>query len=213
MKSRCVFTALIASAIATAACGGKVPETRYYQLAGPIAKAAPGELMIVLESLETDSGYDDDRIVYRSTPYRLDYYQYHRWSAAPGVMIGNFLEQALERSGKFRAVIREVSDQSPVVIRGRVLAIEEVDTSKTSWLGRIVLELTLTDSKTGEALWSEQFEETEPLSVQTPEGLAQALTIVMTRIAARATPAIAEHADRQARIHAALPKLAAGGSK
>jgi len=196
--------ALIASAFAVAACGGKVPETRYYQLAGPTAKARPGDLVIVLESLETDSGYDDDRIVYRSTPYRLDYYQYHRWSASPGVMVGNFLEQALERSGHFRAVIREVTDQSPIVVRGRVLAIEEVDTSKTSWLGRIVLELTLTDSKTGSALWSEQFEETEPLRVQSPEGLAQALSIAMSRIAERATPSIAEHADRQARIHSSL---------
>ena len=39
----------------------------------------------MLESLETEAGYDDERIVYRTTPYRLDYYQYHRWSAPPGV--------------------------------------------------------------------------------------------------------------------------------
>lgn len=178
------------------ACGGKLPETRYYQLVAPASASRPGDLVIGLESFETDSGYDDERIVYRTTPYRLDYYQYHRWSAPPGVMIGNFLEQALERSGEFRSVTRE-SERAPVVIRGRVLAIEEVDTSKTRWLGRIVVELTLGDSKTGAVLWSEQFEETEPLRTQQPEGLAQALSIAMTRIAKRATPSIVELAKRQ----------------
>src|SRR6187402_2785988 len=123
----------LALALALAACAGKIPETRYYQLSAPVAKAPAGTLVIALESFDTDAGYDDDRIVYRTTPYRLDYYQYHRWSAAPGTIVGNYLEQALERSGQFRAVSREASDRSPVVVRGRVLAMEEVDRSKTSW--------------------------------------------------------------------------------
>jgi ABC-type uncharacterized transport system auxiliary subunit len=177
-------------------CGGKLPETRFYQLAAPTTPAKAGDLVIALEPFETDAGYDDERIVYRTTPYRLDYYQYHRWSAAPGTLIGNFLEQALERSGQFRNIARETSDRAPVVVRGRVLAIEEIDTSKTKWEGRLVIELALIDVKTGEALWSEQFEETEPLTKQSPEGLAQALSIAMTRIAQRATPAIADHTRR-----------------
>jgi ABC-type uncharacterized transport system auxiliary subunit len=181
-----------------AACGGRLPETRYYQLVAPTTTSRPGELVIALETFETDAGYDDDRIVYRATPYRLDYYQYHRWSSSPGVMIGNFLEQALERSGEFRSVTRAVSERSPVVVRGRVLAIEEVDATTTNWFGRLVVELTLTDSKTGETLWSEQFEETEPLRTKLAEGLAKALSIAMTRIASRATPAIAEHTRRHA---------------
>lgn len=179
------------------ACGGKVPETRYYKLAPPAASTKTGELVIALDTFETDAGYDDERIVYRTTPYRLDYYQYHRWSAAPGVMVGNFLEQALERSGKFRTVIRDVTDKSPLVVRGRVVAIEEIDKSKASWFGRIVLELRLTDSATGETLWSEQYEETEPLRVQSPDGLAEALSAAMARIAIRATTPIADFATRQ----------------
>ena len=78
--------------VAFAACAGAMPETRYYQLASPEAKATSGgDSVLVLETLHTDSAYDDDRIVYRTTPFRLDYYQYQRWSSAPGVMIGNYL--------------------------------------------------------------------------------------------------------------------------
>ena len=177
-------------------CGGKMPETRYYQLAAPTAGQHGGDSVLVLEALATDPAYDDERIVYRTNPYRLDYYQYHRWSASPGMMVGNYLESALEKSGKFRAVVREMTPDAPVVLGGRVVAIEEVDRSNTEWLGRIVLELTLTDARTGVVLWTEQFEETEPLPAQNPEGLARALSAAMQRIASRAAPVIGEHANR-----------------
>ena len=196
--------------LACAACAGAMPETRYYQLVAPDPKdpgkpAAAGEGVLVLEALHTDSAYDDDRIVYRTTPFRLDYYQYQRWSSAPGVMVGNYLEQALERSGKFRSVVRELTPDAPVILTGRVLAIEEVDTSKTTWLGRIVLELALTDARTGASLWTKQLEEREPLRQQTPEGLAQALSIAMTRIVAQTVPEIADLTARQAVAHDAQP--------
>jgi ABC-type uncharacterized transport system auxiliary subunit len=191
--------------LACAACAGAMPETRYYQLVPPDTKAAGGDGVIVLETLHTDSAYDDDRIVYRTTPFRLDYYQYQRWSSAPGVMVGNYLEQALEHSGKFRSVVREMTPDAPVVLTGRVLAIEEVDKSKVEWLGRIVIELQLTDARTGASLWTKQIEETEPLRQQTPEGLAQALSIAMTRIVAQTVPEIAALTAQQAVAHDTPP--------
>jgi ABC-type uncharacterized transport system auxiliary subunit len=184
------------------ACAGKLPETRFYQLAATQSAAEPtGDATLILETLETDPAYDDDRIVYRTTPYRLDYYQYHRWSATPGTMVGDYLEQAFESSGKFRSVLRDATADAPAVLGGRVLAIEEIDTSKTSWQGRIVIELRLTETKTNTVLWTQQFEETEPLAAQTPEGLAKALSTAMARIATRAAPVVAEHVDRQSKLH------------
>jgi ABC-type uncharacterized transport system auxiliary subunit len=196
---------VLATLLALAACGGKLPDTHFYQLAAPESKAGGGDGLLVLDTLTTDSAYDDDRIVYRTTPFRLDYYQYQRWSSTPGLMVGNYLEQALETSGKFRAVVRELTPDAPVVLAGRVAAIEEVDRSKTLWLGRIVLELILTDAKTGEALWTRQFDETEPLRQQTPEALAAALSIAMSRIAAQTVPAIAEITERQTRLRGDHP--------
>lgn len=193
-------------ALLLVACGGRLPETRFYQLSAPATAAKPGsgQLTLALEHFETDAGYDDERIIYRSTPYRLDYYQYHRWSAAPGVIVGNFLEQALERSGQFASVSRDTTHAS-AALRGRVIAMEEVDRSKTQWQGRLVLELALVDPRTSETLWSQQFEEIEPLRTQSPEGLAEALSIAMTRIAKRATPVIADHTRRQAQLTARTP--------
>jgi ABC-type uncharacterized transport system auxiliary subunit len=184
--------AIVALSIACAACGGTLTETRHYQLAQPEGKLRGGNDILVLESLTTNAAYDDERIVYRTTPVRLDYYHYHRWTSSPGAMVGNYLEQALETSGRFRAVVRELTPDAPVVLTGRVLAIEEIDRSATQWLGRIALELVLTDAHTGALLWTEQIDETEPLRQRNPEGLAAALSIAMSRIVAHVVPTIAE---------------------
>jgi ABC-type uncharacterized transport system auxiliary subunit len=195
---------LIAIALLFAACGGSVPETRYYQLAST-SKAGEhtGAAALAVEALTTDGAYDDERMVYRVNPYRLDYYNYHRWSAAPGMLIGNYIQQAFAKSGRFRAVVHEASEATPVVLGGRVVALEEVDSTKTSWKGRIVIELTLTDNGTNQVLWSEQFEETENLPVQNPEGLARAISVALDRIVKRAVPAVAELAEKQVQVHEA----------
>lgn len=201
-------------ALVLSACAGKVPETRFYQLAAP--KAAPADnsgVAVVIETLDTESAYDDERIVYRLTPYRLDYYNYHRWSAPPGTLVGNYLEQAFEASGRFRAVTREANTSAPVTLGGRVIAIEEVDKSKTEWVGRLVVELTLTDNATGDILWSQQFEETEPLPEQKPEGLAMALSKALERIAARAVPVVAEYATQTAKAQDAAKATASRSAR
>ena len=197
--------------ILLAACGGSAPQTRYYQLAMPAVGThdASGTVLAV-EPLTADGAYDDERIVYRVDPVRLDYYDYHHWSTTPGAMVGSYLKRAFAGSGKFRAVVRDATADTAVVLGGRVIAIEEVDDSKTAWAGHVALELTLTDPKTSEVLWSHAYDEREPLSVQTPEGLARSLGIAMDRIVHEATPAIAELAQRQASARGLVAPAVAG---
>ena len=99
--------------------------------------------------------------------------------------------------------MHEASDAVPVTLGGRVMAIEEVDKSKTQWIGRVAIELTLTDTVTNKVLWAQQYDETEPLKEQTPEGLAQAISIAMGRITERALPTVAEIAEAQQKVHEA----------
>jgi ABC-type uncharacterized transport system auxiliary subunit len=192
--------------VLAAACGGKLPETRYYQLATTASAPAPSAgrsgVVLAIQPLEADPAYDDERIVYRLNAYRLDYYNYHRWSTTPGTLVADFLERAFERSGRFRSVTRDTTAHAaPVTLGGRLVAIEEIDRSKAQWVGRIVVELQLTDTATGDVLWSEQFEETEPLPAQTPEGLAQAISKALDRIAQRALPQVADLAVATARAN------------
>ena len=189
------LTALVI--VLAAACGGSVPATRYYHLATPAPGRASGDVVLVLDELSTDSGYDDERMVYRVNPYRFDYYDYHRWSALPGILVGNYLERALERTGRFRAVIRDRAPEAAVVLSGRIAAIEEIDRSREAWVGHLVVELRLADAETGEVLWTAQFDETEPMTVQSPEGLARAVSAALGRVVARAAPEIAALAEQR----------------
>jgi ABC-type uncharacterized transport system auxiliary subunit len=199
--------------LALAACAGKTPETRFYQLAVPGQTTSTNHagVTLAIEPLETDPAYDDERMVYRLTPYRLDYYNYHRWSSTPGTLIADFLERSFESSGRFRTVTRD-GNAAPVTLGGRVVAIEEVDKSKTSWVGRVVVELRVTEAATGNVLWTEQYEENEPVKQQTPEGLAAALSTALRRISDRALPIVADLALRTAQGKDAEPKATASRS-
>ena len=195
MIARAALATLLA--LAASACAGRTPPTRYYDLAAPLAVAAAAGPTLVLDQLSTDDAYDDERIVYRTSRYRLDYYDYHRWSAPPGVLIANYLERSLERSGRFAGVVRDVTRDAPAILTGRVAALEEVDVSRKVWQGHVVVELRLIDTRTGDTLWSAQYDESEPLTRQSPEGLAEAISVAMARIVDQAAPVIsarlAEH--------------------
>jgi uncharacterized lipoprotein YmbA len=186
--------------IVVTACGGKPPPpTRYYQLAPPAeGPSASGQAALVVEPLAVASAYDDERMVYRTSPYRLDYYDYHRWTSSPGAMITGYLEQALRKSGRFRSVAAESGEDGAFTLGGRVVAIEEVDSSPTRWSGRVALELSLHDA-TGKLVWSGQFDQTVAMPAQSPEGLARAITAAMQQVAAKIAPQLGDVCDRQTR--------------
>ena len=74
---------------------------------------------------------------------------------------------------------------------------EKVDVDRKRWIGRVALELYLEDRRSGEVVWTRQLEQSEPLEVQSPEGLARALSRALDRIARRATPEIARLASQR----------------
>src|SRR5262249_12240600 len=155
-----------------AACSAALPPTHYYQLAAPTGPAPQpaGASVLAIESLSSEGAYDDERIVYRVDPARRDYYQYHRWSTAPGARTGDHLQRALSHRGWLRSVVRDTTTDTAAVLGGRVTAIEEVDESNTRWMGHVALELTLADPRSGEILWSQAYDQREPFADRTPAG-------------------------------------------
>ncbi len=185
--------------LAAAACGGSTPPVRYYQLAVEAPRATgTGDKILAVDALAAEGAYDDERIVYRHNPYRMDYYNYHRWAETPGVLVAGYLQQALARTGDFKAVVHGPAPGATLVLGGRITAIEEVDQDPQHWFGHIALELTLTNPATGEVVWQEPYEDTEPLPMQNPEGLARALSTALATITQRAAPVIAARTEQVA---------------
>lgn len=172
------------------------PDIRYYRLtvdesAMPHADAK-SDLVFSVESMIGDSAYEDQRIVYRVSPYRLDYYHYHRWTAPPGVMVSDFLRDAYERTGYFDSVVAGFSPDAAVFLSGRIIAFEEVDLGHKEWSARAKMNLFLREASSGEVVWSRTVEQEVPVEDLTPEGVAAALSTAVTKIVADTAPEFAK---------------------
>ena len=200
---------LLWSAIAIATGCGSAPRTNYYALALPPASASatPGRGVLSVDELNVAAAYDDQRIVYRKGPYRLDYYEYHQWSAAPSLAITDYVRDALEQSGRFQRVTDQRSADTTLVLRGRISAFEEVDISPTQWVGRVDIELYLEEPQNGQVIWSRRFREERPLTTRHPSGLAQALSMALAQIVAQAAPEISAAAERAGRDQRATSQV------
>lgn len=195
-----VKIAALGAALSAVACGSN-PSVKYYQLALPDGDPrAHGQGILAVEELVADAAFEDQRMVYRQSPYSLNYYYYHRWSAPPGIMVSDFLRLAYKQSGRFRDVMSGYTPGATTVLSGRVMALEEVDVNKKKWLARVRIALHLRDADSGQLLWSTTVSEEEPVESRTPEGVAQALTAAMRRIVDRTVPEIARRTSTRAQL-------------
>jgi ABC-type uncharacterized transport system auxiliary subunit len=207
---------LLFCSLLSTACFGSPPQVAYYRLNVPetvpthaAAEAAqpvtvsetsetapavcPGDGQVVLEELEASAVYSDARIVYRQSPHRHRYYHYHRWSSLPSTQVSNFLRRAWERTGHFeRVLLRRDVNEPTLVVSGRLQAFEEVDLSDEKWIAHVALVLDARDPETDEIVWSQRYDEKEPMPERSPEGLAHSMSVALGRIASQSAPAVAE---------------------
>lgn len=182
---------------ALSACGGSTPEIKHYRLElEPQRKNAQAgdQPVLGIEQFTTDAAYDEPQIVYRSTPYELNYYYYHRWASNPGLLVTDALRRGYAQTGRFESVSTGQVVGSDVILSGHISAIEEVDVSEEKWLGRVVVEMRLRHGQTGDLLWTKVFEEQERLTERSPAGLAKAVSTALTRVVEKSAGDIAQAA-------------------
>lgn len=187
----------LALALLAVSCG--TTPIRHYQpriMTDDVERVSEPQANVVLavRMFSEDAAYDDHRIVYRESEVRFDYYHYHRWAAEPGKMVSSVLREVYRRSGRFRNVTGGDALRASVTLGGRVVALEEVDVSKNEWQARLELELTLRDDQRGTIIWSQLISDSEPLKERSPDGLAHALSVMLTRIGNETAPVIARQA-------------------
>jgi ABC-type uncharacterized transport system auxiliary subunit len=171
-RVRAVLLAACAG-LALAGCAGRArPETRYYTLAisGAPAAALPGPVRVGV--FTADEPYAGERIAYRTSPYRLDYYSYHRWAAKPRTLVATALRDYLERAAP-------PADGLPLEIVGHIRRLEEVD-EPAGWSGALALDLGV--RRGGNVLLERTYAETEPAGARNLEAVAAALSRALGRI-------------------------------
>ncbi len=164
-------------------CGG-VPETYYYTLAFEPDKKqndghAPFSFALGVQKFDSEVIYDDDRIIYRDSPFEVKYYFYRRWVAPPRHLVTEKVVNYLADSGLFEKVTTYPSPANvKYVLSGRLLAFEEWD-EQNNWYGKVVFTASLHEPATQRVIWKNKFEHLQPVTKKIPAAVVEALSLSM----------------------------------
>ena len=116
--------------ILAAACGS-APAKRYFQmsLVGTAARPMPEiDRSLALGPSEVDPLYDDTRILYRVSPFEVEYYPYEFWAENPGRIVDSALVEFFQKARVFsRVTAPDSAEPADIRLRPTILIIEEVD--------------------------------------------------------------------------------------
>lgn len=173
MKRGCrqSLAALVAACVLLTGCtlARKTPETRYYLLVVP-ATTAPAPMPMRVGVCTADEPYAGVRLAYRSSPYRLGYYTYHRWAGEAPTVVADAIRDHWSSPDS-------QADAAEIVVHVRRL--EEIDAPE-GWSGGITLDVTVRSDRT--VLLARTYAETEPATDRTTEAVVAALSRGLGRI-------------------------------
>lgn len=162
-------------------CGG-VPETFYYTLAFEPDKKlndgyAPLPFALGVEKFQSEVIYDDDRIIYRDSPFEVKYYFYRRWVAPPRHLFTEKVVSYLADSRLFETVTTYPTPANvKYILSGRLLAFEEWD-EQNNWFGKVAFTVSLQEPATRRVVWQGKFEHLQPVAKKIPSAVVEALSL------------------------------------
>ncbi len=161
-------------------CGGRVPEIHYYLIDFPVV--APHEKIapthpISLGVLRFDAAplYQEERLVYRDSPYEGKYYHYHRWVSHPAQMITEKTIEYLRATNMFEQVVPFPKfSEVDYLLQGTIKALEEWDEGD-QWYARVQIGFEVTDRKNQQLFWHGLIEKKVPAQTKTPGEIVRAI--------------------------------------
>lgn len=148
----------------------------YYYLAAPTAvpKVAKGA-RLALGDFTAASGYESDRIAYRTQDNELQYYGYRRWVSEPAKMIEEIVQRHLRASKRFLLVDSDQKVNEPDgILEGHIDAIEEVD-HEDRVSARLAISFVLRGPDAQQVLLRYGFDQTRPCKQRHPRHIAHAV--------------------------------------
>jgi len=185
--SRRAAALVLGAVLAGCALTGKPPPAiQYYVLSVPGTPQTPLPGPVEVHRFTADQPFATERIAYRSSPYRIDYYVYNRWAADPRSMVASAVRDYLDRQPRS-------TDAAPFVVSGHVRRLEEVDEGKGR-RGTVAVDLKI--ERDGQVLLEHDYSETEPSESETIEGVVAALSRALGRILDQAAGDVAAATPR-----------------
>ena len=163
------------------------PETHHYVLSLSVPDAAgPRTASLMVRSIEARDPYNQERIVYRSSAYAFDLYNYHRWASTPGEQVTLWTRRFLRGSGVFTQVLPSSEGTADFVLDGTIQQFEELDHEKT-WEAALSIDFWLVRSGERSPVWFQSYTATQPATKRNPEAIAEAMSRCLENILGRLT--------------------------
>jgi ABC-type uncharacterized transport system auxiliary subunit len=151
-----------ASALLAAGCGA-VPEKRFYAMVnepdGTVARASsPCIRSAVVAVPEIAVPYDNDRIVFRTDEYQVQYFNYDLWVSQPQEMLQQLVAGRLERAHAFSAIDPQlVSARDHLTMLTTIEALEVI--AKDHLVeARLAMSFRLEDGAVDQVVWRHGFD-------------------------------------------------------
>jgi len=172
-------------AILTVSCGS-VPQTYYYRIDYPVDSTNSTNhvvpFTIGVTQFRADVLYEDDKIVYRESPYEVQYYHYRRWIAPPKKLVTEKVVEQYQTSGIFEKVVKlPAVTKVDYILTGQIQAFEEWDES-AEWYGVVSLRFELLDPNTSEIIWERVLSERTRVSKKEPVEVVKAISESLNRV-------------------------------
>jgi len=167
---------------------GSVPQTYYYRVDYQIEDLRNGNQAIPLtfgiSQFDVDVLYEGDRIVYRQSPYQVQFYHYRRWVAPPKKIVTEKVLKQFQASGVFANVVRIPSaSKIDYTLKGEIQAFEEWDEGG-SWYGLVTIEFKLQNMDL-EIVWNKVLSEKTRIEkkehIEIVKAISQSLDKVVKR--------------------------------
>ncbi|MBD3421313.1 MAG: hypothetical protein GF398_14450 [Chitinivibrionales bacterium] len=193
MKPVIRFTAIAGAVLLLLGCAS-IPVKKYYILnyvpTNPVKRLyhSAYPYTIIVTDFEIEQAYNRKQIVYRKSPYELQYYFYRMWAVKPATMIADMVQKHLRAVNLVSHIVRRYDEgQNPDYrLSGYIEAIEEYD-SEEIWYAHIALRLELTRMSDGSLIYTRHFDKIIQVFENNPEYVVQEMSNIMDYILTQAT--------------------------
>ncbi|NUN15792.1 MAG: membrane integrity-associated transporter subunit PqiC [Myxococcales bacterium] len=196
VKLAIAATILLLSGNFQGCLGGAPPARTYFALQYPtdgVQRYSEHKYPVILRirPFTATVAYDKQEIVYRTSPYEFQYYWFKLWAAKPKRMVEELTASYLRDARLFQEVIKNVTTRAPELdLECEILAIEELDSTESTWFARLALRYSLVRSMDRVVLWEYEFDEKKPVYNHTPAFVVKAMTELFTEQLGKMTDAM-----------------------
>jgi ABC-type uncharacterized transport system auxiliary subunit len=161
------------------ACGSARYPAYYALRFEPLTQAPASQRgvgTLAIKELSCPDYLCEGRIVYRSTPAEVGFYQYHRWASNPRAMIAQYLAERVRARSLFVTVSGDESRMATdFVLSGTLERLEEVDDGRQV-AAVCTISAKLVGTRAGVAVWSGTAAERVPVQQRDMAGVVNGLS-------------------------------------